>query len=90
MSGQKARSDIRCAVNEGLQWAGIDGRAYWINAMLRVRESQLRAQNGGCCTRKEQSGRRVSRGSAPLLILLFVHEGLKPINRLTRDVHQLS
>ena len=70
--------------------AVIDGRTYWISAMLRVIESQLRAQNDRCCTRKERSGRRVSRGSVPLLILLFVHEGLKPTNRLTRDVHQLS
>jgi hypothetical protein len=71
-------------------WAVIYGRTYWISAMLRVRESQLRAQNDECCTRKERSGRRVSGASASLQILLFVLAGLKSTNRLASDVHQLS
>ncbi len=68
----------------------IDGRPYWISAMLRVREGPLRAKNFGFCTRKERAGRCVSGGSALLLILLFVHEGLKPTNRLANVAYQFS
>ena len=70
--------------------AVINGRSYWISAMLRVRESRLRAQNDRCCAGKKQSGRRVSGGTTPLPILLFMHEGLKSTNRLSSDVHLLS
>ena len=70
--------------------AVIDGRTYWISEILCVKESLLRAQTDKRCTRKDRSGRRVSRESVSLSILLFVHEGLKLTDRLASGVHQLS
>ena len=90
MTGSTGRTAAIRVGDERPLRAVIDGRTHWIRVILRDRESQLRAHNDGCCTRKERSGRRVSGGTAPVLILLFVHEGLKPTNRLASDVHQPS